>query len=66
MMNKNLYALTIERLKFEHMCEDEQEVKKLQAASEPKKELTAFEKFKLTPQYQEILRKAGKDPSLVG
>lgn len=44
-MNINLKSLTVKKLQFKHKCIDEE------------KFLTAAEKFKLTPQYQEILRK---------
>ena len=44
-MNKNLKSLTVEKLMFKHKCINEE------------KFLTAAEKFKLTPMYQEILKK---------
>ena len=44
-MNKNLKSLTVEKLVFKHKCINEE------------KFMTAAEKFKLTPMYQEILRK---------
>ena len=65
-MNKNLYALTIEKLKFEHICDDLEASQIIeQLPVEQVKELTAFEKFKLTPAYKQILLKAGKDPNAI-
>lgn len=57
-MNKNLHALTVQKLKFIHNCQEDGSEKN----SEEKRELTAFEKFKLTPEYRQILIKAGKNP----
>ena len=49
-LNKNLKKLTLEKLVFAHQC----------VKPEPKKELTALEKFKLTDKYKEIQARLGK------
>lgn len=44
-MNKNLKKITVDKLKFLHQCN---------YLKPEAKELTAFEKFKLTPAYKLI------------
>ena len=49
-LSKRLMGISFDQLKFKHCCEEEEEGLK-------EKELTAFEKFKMTDAYQEILKK---------
>lgn len=50
--------MTIDKLKFKHQCLPSKECEK----DQEEKELSAFEKFKRTSQYREILIKQGKIP----
>ena len=46
---KRLKEIAFDKFEFTHVCEDE--------AEESLKELSSFEKFKLTDAYKEILKK---------
>jgi hypothetical protein len=49
--------MTVEKIKFHHRCIEEKEVKE---SSSSNQNLSAFERFKLTPAYKEILKRQGK------
>lgn len=53
-MNQNLKRLTVDKLRFKHTCI--KVLKDFGIDGQPK-ELSAFEKFKLTPQYKELQAK---------
>jgi hypothetical protein len=55
-MNRKLRQMTIEKIKFQHRCIEVKE----EPIEADNQNLSAFEKFKLTPAYREILKKQGK------
>ena len=52
--------MTIEKLRFKHKCIDPENDISLQ----PQVQLSAFEMFKKTPKYLEIMKNLGKTPDI--
>lgn len=54
--------MTIEKLRFKHKCIENE--KEIDNSNKPQVKLSAFEIFKSTPQYLEIMKKLGKTPAI--